>query len=292
MKKLLLFGLLISALASAEITPSKGEYDPRVRILDYNPMNVVKISTFYGVSTHIQFGEGENILDVSSGDEHAWSITWNGYHLFLKPTAEKADTNITVLTSKRVYHFATVVLSRDTGDAKAWSDKNLIYSLKFRYPDDERTSAMQIAQMQAEREAERVRMAEERARIEEMKLRLFEATQAKKNVQNYDYWVAGSSEVSPTAARDDGRFIYLTFTNNRDMPAVYQVDEYDNEALINTNVIDGNTIVVQRLVRRLMLRRGNAVASVVNKSFDQDGGTDNTTGTISPGVIRTIKGVQ
>jgi type IV secretion system protein VirB9 len=105
-----------------------------------------------------------------------------------------------------------------------------------------------------------------------------------------DYWVAGSEEISPTAARDDGRFIYLTFSNNRDMPAVYSVDAEGKEALITTNVIDGNTIVIQRLVNQLILRKGNAVASVLNKSFELNGGTDNTSGTIAPDVQRVIKG--
>ena len=76
------------------------------------------------------------------------------------------------------------------------------------------------------------------------------------------------------------------------MPAVYSVDAEDNEALINTNVIDGNTIVIQRLVPRIILRKGNYVASVINKSFDINGGTDNTTGTIAPNVKRVIKEEQ
>ena len=76
------------------------------------------------------------------------------------------------------------------------------------------------------------------------------------------------------------------------MPAVYSVDAEDKEALINTNVIDGNTIVIQRLVPRIILRKGNYVASVINKSFDINGGTDNTTGTIAPDVKRVIKEEQ
>ena len=59
-----------------------------------------------------------------------------------------------------------------------------------------------------------------------------------------------------------------------------------------TNVIDGNTIVIQRLVPRIILRKGNYVASVINKSFDINGGTDNTTGTIAPDVKRVIKEEQ
>ena len=114
---------------------------------------------------------------------------------------------------------------------------------------------------------------------------------AKQMVGNTDYWAAGSAEITPTGASDDGRFIRLTFSNNRDMPAVYAVDGEGNEALVNTNV-DGNMIVVQRMVRRLTLRKGIAVVCVVNKSFDLSGGRDNNTGTVSQSVERVIKGVQ
>lgn len=278
MKKLLLIGLLVPALAMAEITPPKGNYDPRVRIVDYNPMNVVKLSTFYGVSTHVQFGESETIKDVAVGDDQAWKVVPRGNHLFIKPQATKADTNVTVVTDKRTYQFALVVQPRPVKDSTAWADPNLIFSLAFRYPDEDSAKAAANAKREALK-----------ARLGEVKSKLSDAT---KEGQNFDYWVAGSEEISPTAARDDGRFIYLTFTNNRDMPAVYSVDEQGNEALINTNVIDGNTIVVQRLVRRLILRKGSAVASVVNKSFDLNGGMDNTTGTVSPDVERVIKGAQ
>ena len=278
MKKLLLIGLLVPALAMAEITPPKGNYDPRVRIVDYNPMNVVKLSTFYGVSTHVQFGESETIKDVAVGDDQAWKVVPRGNHLFIKPQATKADTNVTVVTDKRTYQFALVVQPRPVKDSTAWANPNLIFSLAFRYPDEDSAKAAANAKREALK-----------ARLGEVKSKLSDAT---KEGQNFDYWVAGSEEISPTAARDDGRFIYLTFTNNRDMPAVYSVDEQGNEALINTNVIDGNTIVVQRLVRRLILRKGIAVASVVNTSVDLNGGMDNTTGTVSPDVERVIKGAQ
>lgn len=277
-KRLILIALLVPTLALAELTPKQGVFDPRVRVVDYNPLNVVKLSTFYGVSTHIQFADGENIVDVAVGDDQAWKIVPRGNHLFIKPQATKADTNVTVVTDRRTYQFALVVQPRRMSDSTAWSDPNLIFSLSFRYPEDE---AAQLVKTETK--------AAVKARLNEVKAKLTDATKAG---QNFDYWVAGSEEISPTAARDDGRFIYLTFSNNRDMPAVYSVDAKGNEALINTNVIDGNTIVIQRLVPSLILRKGNAVASVVNKSFDLNGGIDNTTGTVANDVERVIKGAQ
>lgn len=278
MKLLLLIALLVPTLALAELTPNKGPYDPRVRVVDYNSMNVVKLSTFYGVSTHIQFADGETIKDVAVGDDQAWKVVPRGNHLFIKPQATQADTNVTVVTDLRTYQFALVVQPRPVKDSTAWADPNLIFSLTFRYPDDE---AAKVA-ANAKKEALKSRLGEVKSKLSD----------AKKEGQNFDYWVAGSEEISPTAARDDGRFIFLTFSNNRDMPAVYSVDAAGDEALINTNVIDGNTIVIQRLVARLILRKGNAVASVINKSFDLNGGTDNITGTVAPDVERVIKGAQ
>lgn len=279
MKRLLfLIALLVPVLAFAELTPNKGAFDPRVRVVEYNPLNVVKLSTFYGVSTHIQFGDTETISDVAVGDDQAWKVIPRRNHLFIKPQATKADTNVTVVTDKRTYQFALVVQPRPIKDSTAWADPNLIFSLKFRYPDDEAAAAAAAAQKEAAK-----------SRLNEVKTKLKDAT---KGNENTDYWVAGSEEISPTEARDDGRFIYLTFSNNRDMPAIYSVDAEGKEALIDSNVIDGNTIVVQRLFPRLMLRKGDYVASVVNKSFDINGGIDNTTGTIAPDVERVIKGAQ
>jgi type IV secretion system protein VirB9 len=281
LKKVCLLGLclLFPVPGLAEIVPQKGADDTRVRVIEYNPMNVVKVMTFYGVSTHIQFDASETITVKSVGDENAWTIKDEGNHLFVMPKAENADTNLTVLTNKRVYHFVLIVQNRDKQDAKAWKDPALIFSLTFRYPEED-----------AAKQAEAVKQAVLHARLQSVKESLSSA--ASKANENTDYWVAGSQEISPTSARDDGRFIYLTFSNNRDMPAVYSVDEHEKEALINTNVIDGNTIVIHRLVRRLMLRKGEAVASVVNRSFDLDGGRDNITGTISLDIERKVRGAQ
>lgn len=278
MKRILCIALMIPLLAFSEVTPPKGSYDPRVRVIDYNAQNVVKLSTFYGVSTHVQFDESETIKDIAVGDDQAWLVKPRGNHLFIKPQATKADTNVTVVTNKRTYQFALVVQPRPPKDSTAWADPNLIFSLAFKYPEDDASSAAANARREAVQ-----------SRLGQMKSALAGAS---KESGNYDYWVAGSEEVSPTAARDDGRFIFLTFSNNRDMPAVYAVDDQGNESLINTNVIDGNTIVVQRLVKRLILRKGNFVASVLNKSFELDSGKDNISGTVSPAVERFVKGAK
>jgi len=270
-----LSALLMSGAAFSEVIPAFGDYDPHVRVVHYNKQNVTKLVTFFGVSSHVEFSKSETILDIATGDPSAWELIPRTNNLYIRPKAKNPDTNLTIVTNKRTYQFALVTAKRAETDKTAWKDPNLIYSLSFTYDEEEK------ARERALQQAEDLRKALNKAK---------EALDNQANiVNNTDYWVAGSEQISPTKVKDDGRFIYLTFSNNRDMPSIYEVNEYGQEFLINSNV-KGNTIVVHRMVRQLRLRKGNAVACLINRSFDLNSGKDNTTGTISNDVVRTIKG--
>lgn len=268
------FAALLSTTAIAETTPSHGEFDPRVRTIEYNQADVTKLVTFYGVSTHIGFGKNEKIVDIAVGDPEAWELIPRISNLYIRPLAENPDANLTIITDKHSYQFTLFTAKRSNKDKTAWQDPNLIYSLQFTYKKEE---------------AERDLLMDKYVKTQE-KLKAAETALKTKqtDLDNLDYWVAGHSQVSPTEAKDDGRFIFLTFSNNRDIPAIYEVDEFGEETLINTNV-NGNTVVVHRMVKQLRLRKGNYVACLINRSFDLDAGKDNTTGTIATEVKRIIK---
>lgn len=279
MKKLIVSLALASAAitAGAEVLAPPGQLDSRVRVVTYSPSNVVRINTYYGVSTHIQFGGNENIQDVAVGDDLAWQVVSRRNNLFIKPKAKEGDTNVTVITNLRTYQFVVTLLPAPAKSKNAWQDPNLTYSLSFRYTDEEKARRDALAAADAEKS--------QRANVRN---RLANATV--KAGHNMDYWVAGDAQVSPTGAYDDGRFVYLTFSANRDMPAVYESNSRGEESLVNTNVVSGNTIVVQRLVKTIVLRKGEYVASVLNRAFDSEGGKDNLTGTIANDVNRVTKG--
>lgn len=280
MKKLLI-ALLASTLLSgamAETIPEPGAADSRIRVVTYNPRNVVRLNTFFGVSTHVKFSESEQIKDVAVGDDLAWKVIPRGNNMFIKPTAKEGDTNITVVTNKRIYQFVAVVLN-EKNQKKAWANRELIYSLSFRYPDEDKD----LASAQAKAEAEKARRADVKSRL---------SRAPSKAGHNMDYWIAGSKEVSPSGAYDDGRFVYLIFNNTAEMPAVYETDETGKESLVNTHLTSGNTIVVHRLAEKVTLRKGDFVASVWNKSYDASGGANNLTGTVAPDVERVVKEVN
>ena len=192
------------------------------------------------------------------------AATPRGQHLFIKPKAQKADTNLTIVTDKRVYEFIIYVEPRSIEDQTAWKNPKLIYALTFQYPEEEAERRLKKSHDQI--------VKEKLANGAGDTFAPSASPQDNRPTDNLDYWVAGSEEISPTSARDDGRFTYLTFTNNRDMPAIYTVDAEGNEALVNTNV-EGNTILIHRVVPKLTLRKGIAVACLANKSFNPTSAT-------------------
>lgn len=271
--------LIASAGAIAEQTPPRGRFDSRVRIINYNPDEVVKIRTFYGVSTHIKFGADETIKHVAVGDSLAWKIVPADNNLFIKPQEQEADTNVTVVTNKRDYNFVIVVAKAEKSQKDRWSDRSLIYSLKFHYPDEE-----------AKALAAKFELEKEKAESQKTVIALGESENHAE--KNYGYYGRGDSMITPIRAYDDGRFIYLSFRAISDLPAIYEEDEQGNESLINTNVIDTNTVVVHKLVENLVLRAGLKVSAVKNANYAATsmGQRENRTRTAVDSVKRTLKG--
>jgi type IV secretion system protein VirB9 len=109
-------------------------------------------------------------------------------------------------------------------------------------------------------------------------------------VKNTQYSIAegdGSQDIAPTLVFDDGRFTYLRFPGNREVPAVFHVLGDGSETLVNARMED-DLLVVDRVSRRLMLRAGWAVVGLWNEVFDLDGKPPGD-GTTVPGVRRVLK---
>ena len=71
--------LAAAALASASPalaldTPKSGPSDPRIKIVDYDPWAVVKITGVFRTATQILLGPDETILHVAVGDATGWDV--------------------------------------------------------------------------------------------------------------------------------------------------------------------------------------------------------------------------
>lgn len=236
-----------SPMALAEKIPMNGSADSRIKTVSYNANDVVNVTAHYGFSSMIEFGVGEEILTISIGDTVAWTYLETENRLFLKPVEEKANTNMQVVTSKRVYNFALVAKK-----AQSHRSSDLTFTLKFRYPQDKLAAQqLRLAQKEAQRNHPSLVVPEHSFKASDV---------------NMEYTRKGSELIAPRRVFDDGEFTYFAFNETVPTPAIFAVDSEKNETLVNFHK-KGKYIVVQRLAAQFTLRHGNDVTCVFNKSF-------------------------
>lgn len=249
--------------ASAEIVPPRGLVDSRVRSAVYDSDQVYQLHGIVGYQIDLVFESGESFIGLGAGDLDGLSFVGQENHLFLKPKAAKVATNLTVLTSRRHYQFDyTAVVQSAAAD-----DRGVIYSLRFTYPPSSSQAASDAAERRMESQLENA---------------------STRRVQNIDYWYCGQPALRPVGASDDGVHTRLSFSANADLPAIFVRNEDGSESLLNFSM-DAGDVIVHRLARRLILRRGRLTGCVVNQGF-VGGGTRLDSGTIAPNVERKVQG--
>lgn len=265
--------LLVATTATpalAELVPPRSQGDSRVRIVPYSADEVLLINGYVGYQIHFQFGQGEEFINLGTGDQLGIDVGKEGSHLFIKPKAQRVGTNITLITNRRAYHLHYTALSR-APDPKR---DDIVYSVRFTYPEDDAREA------QVRREAEE---REARFRAQEAAL----AAAASQRSRNDSYEFCGSQSLRPIEAYDDGVQTRLRFPARAEIPAVFLKNEDGTESLVNLNV-DRDELVLHRVARRWILRRGQLVACVRNAAFD-GGGVRLPSGTVHPEVERAVK---
>ncbi len=137
----LMLSLALAGPALALETPRSSRLDHRVRTVNYNAADVIQLDAVIGVATHIVLAPDERYVYHVFGDSQAYAFTYKDNHLFFKPTAEDANTNLIVVTDQRDYSFR--LSYSDSRSAPA------LYKLVIRYPDAEARKRDQAAQQAA-----------------------------------------------------------------------------------------------------------------------------------------------
>ena len=93
--------------------------------------------------------------------------------------------------------------------------------------------------------------------------------------------------MKPIAASDDGVHTRLRFAANADLPALFVRNDDGSESLLNFSVEAGD-VIIHRVARRFILRRGKLTGCVVNKGSSA-AGMRLESGTVAPDVERECK---
>jgi type IV secretion system protein VirB9 len=253
---------LEAGICIAEVLPGAAGPDSRIRVADYDPGEVYVLQGRVGYQIDLQFDSQEAFVGLAAGDIEGLSFVAQGNHLFLKPRAVGVVTNLTILTSKHQYQFEYSVRGpghTETGPA--------MYVLRFRYP---RSATAGANTGSADRALEQ------------------HLAQASGNrAHNTDYWFCGTDLLRPAAAWDDGVQTHLLFGQRAEQPAIFVRNDDGTESLLNFSIESGE-VIIHRIARRLILRRGALTACIVNKGFSGTG-ERLPSGTIAPDVQRTSR---
>jgi len=256
--------LFAAQVASGEALPLPGHLDSRIRMVPYSADQVYRLYGYVGYEIDLEFGAGERFLGLGAGDIEAIAFVAQGSHLFLKPKAALVGTNLTVLTNRHEYQIEYTASAHRPDEGG-----DVMYAVRFLYPKSR-------PQAQAAGEAALVRHDLREASVGRLR--------------NFDYWYCGNPSIKPTAAWDNGVLTHLRFGAKTEQPAIFVSNDDGSESLLNFSMEDGD-VLIQRVVRRLILRRGQLTGCIVNKAFSGSGERLKTH-TVSPQVERQTKGVQ
>ena len=247
----------LTSQASAETVPSPGLQDPRIRTSPYSADEVYRLTGFVGYQTDLQFEAGETFVGLGAGDIEGISFVAQDNHLFLKPKAAKVGTNLTILTSRRTYQvdYSAAVSRPD-------ATEEVTYVLRFTYPAAKEAAEASNRALDADPHRPR----------------------------NFDYWFCGNPAIQPVAASDDGVHTRLTFAPRAEQPAIFLQNEDGTESLLNFSMDEGD-VILHRVARRFVLRRGNLAGCVVNKAF-VGSGERLKSNTVSADVEREVRGAR
>ena len=273
MKRLVVVAALLAAYGvKAATMPPGGSQDFRIRTVDYSDSEVYRITGFFGFHALIMFAPDERIEKVG-GFEKGWSVDNLGNKLLVHPKIDDADSNLTVVTTRRVYFFDMSVKPFPKQYASQANDPEQTYGLKFRYPEDEaRAAAAAAAQLAVE---QRLAAA---------------STKAVEKPKHWNYTYMGAEAIRPYQVWDDGTFTYFKFYAQQDLPSFFVINDDGSESVVNKGMErDGDTVVVQRVGKQFVLRMGNSVTCIYNENpliFTPSSGTE----TSSDQVQRVIRG--
>lgn len=217
--------LFLASPGAAQVQPMAGSSgDPHLQTVDYDAGHIVQLRGAPGYQLMIELSPDEAVQTVALGDNAAWQVSVNksGDRLFLKPAQANSTTNMTVVTSVRVYNFDLFGMSSPTAD--------MPYTVQFHYPQQKAIADNQYVDVSA----------------------------ASRRLSRYR--VSGDRLLRPNSITDDGQRTYIAWPKGSPIPAIYTTDRLGNEVLINGMMGADDTYVVDGAPQKFVFRIDRQIA--------------------------------
>lgn len=291
MVRILLFFLYIlsfsNVMAFMPITT-----DARIKTIIYSPTEIFKLKFHPHFQSYIEFPIEEKFKVISIGDNYSFEVNQVENRLFIRPKLAKALTNMTIITSKRAYHFELYSSDKDIYE----TDAELVYVAKFYYPDQaydfmqtvrlkKPLEQYKIDQFIAEQNSNKQNIPEPINNDSENMIDNYHnvpfadkekpisnesmsSNIAQNQFYNYAYSMTGiESQIMPLKVFDDGINTYIEFNRNI-LPDIYLIDENNNAKLAEYSV-DQSLVVINKVTDRFMVMDNINKICIYNDNYNQ-----------------------
>lgn len=196
------------------------------------------VRTALGITTQIDLGPDNPILDYGTGFGSGWDIRQRDHVLYLKPLAPDADTNLFIRTARHTHLFELRVVASDWTTLEQAKAEGVQYRI-----------ALRVAETRTPPPA----LPEGAPSTALVPGRAYHFDYAAKAFRRHRWML-------PTHVHDDGRFTYLHIGGIPGMPggfpAVFAREgESASDFVVNSSV-DGRVIIVHGVYPYLVLRHG------------------------------------
>ena len=267
-------GLCASALSAPML---KGD-DARARIsrVKYEPSDVTRVLGAIDHPVLVEFSPGEPIEDVAGGGISGWEVQKRGHRLFVRALSNASTATMLVTTRTRSYVFDLVPLRPGKGGVSGRMSK-----LIFEY-DTPAPAALPGTCAGAPEKA-----APKAKGLESMPMG-YSSHYPYRNANYTMQVVTETVDIRPREAFDDGRFTWLLFPRNQEVPTVYKSVPGTKEEVIVNSHMEGDYLVLHAVAPLWNLRLAGSTVGVFNEAYDAMGASSENK-TVFPNVVRVDK---
>ena len=314
LRALLLAAAILAPLpALAAVDPTPGLRDSRVRTVPYDPRQITRLYSTGGTPLELLLEAGEipttiagSLVFTKPEDAKDWVARQSGNVLILYPLHMVEPTMLFVRTrtADGEGRYYSIELHTREGSITDTTDRAAYMTVAFVYPVKPSPEAIAAARTRREAREAAALSAASAASVREVAYRMAAAQPGAPWVGtagtpgvNYAYDKRdplGCPLLAPQYVWDDGHRTTMIFAPHAVLPELYVINQDGKEGIvttINDTTSTGLQIVIPSVQREMRLRRGGKVCALRNNAFDPIGTMPGGgSGTISPNVVRTVRG--
>lgn len=256
----LIAGFATSSPVRAELLPTPVIGDSRLVEFEFDDDNVYLVLTRPKRSTFIRMGSDEQITYVSAGDPKNFeaSVAQNYQFMEVKPKFENAETNLTIVTTKRTYQ----LILKSTFDGGKWYQR-----VTWKYPQ---VALLDLTKQAQRADAEAASANASATGVPSARPSLPPAandpTFDVEALQRLDsnYKITGDASFRPVSVVELDNVTMITFPSGlQELPALFrfETDDPSKVALVDYEVA-GSKYVVRRRMDKFLLKLGKAEVTV------------------------------